>query len=456
MPVPITGNFGMGLPLSDYWVSLYAARAGAMDRQLQTEKPGTFNKYMMASLVTNLVTEDDCEDSKGLHFDLKRTGVTEEVQDRYLAADVVKNGKVLAKRNEVITPVLVADLKKHGVSDLQVRSPLTCTTPHGICAKDYGLHDDGSKPTIGDNVGALSGQALSEPLTQLTMQTFHSGGVAGSGIKLSTFDKIDKILRMQKKLPGQARLSDVSGRVDKIEPSATKGGHNVYIDGVEHFVDKRTPLLDGIRAGTHVERGDAISKGIINPNDLVARKGMLPAMEYTAKEIANTYREQGIPLRQRAVETVVRALGSLTKIVDPGDSHYAPDDFVSYNLVEKFNRTALGKKPLDEAEGVLAIDHGEVKAGTKITPHVRKMLERLGHREVQFGPAPIVHQPQLIGIKRLPLARSDWMAQMGYGHIAKAIQEGAAGRTESDIHSYSPIPAFAYGAQFGQGEAGAY
>lgn len=456
IPTPVTTSFSKGMPLSDYWVTLYGARAGAMDRQLQTSKPGAFTKDIMAAAVSNLISNDDCGDNRGLSFDIRDKEDLREVNDRFLAQDVTKDGKVLVKRNTVITPKVTADLAKNGISTIQVRSPLTCLSPHGICALDYGLHDDGTKPQVGDNIGAISGQAMSEPLTQLTMSTFHSGSVAGAGLKLSTFDKIDKLMRLQKRLPGKATLADVSGRVDKIEPSGVKSGSNVTIAGVEHFVPKSHPLL--VREGSNVRAGDTLSEGIISPQELLEKKKeLLPALEYMAKEVTNAYRSEKVPLRQRAVETVVRTLGSLTRVVDPGSSGYAAGELAPYQVVANYNQTALGSKPIGEAlDSVLAEDGGPIKAGTKVDKRVQKILGDLGIKSVKLGPDPIIHEPQIYGVKRLPLMRSDWMSQLGYNHIKDALLEGAANRSESDVHGFHPIPAFAYGAEFGEGQEGAY
>jgi RNA polymerase Rpb1, domain 5/LAGLIDADG-like domain/RNA polymerase Rpb1, domain 4 len=455
IPTPITTSYSKGMPLSDYWVTLYGARAGAMDRQLQTSKPGAFTKDVMAAAVSNLISKEDCGDDRGLTFDLKRDRDLREVNDRFLAQDVLKDGKTYAHHNDLITPKLTADLLKHGVTNINVRSPLTCLSPHGICALDYGLHEDGRLPQVGDNIGAISGQAMSEPLTQLTMSTFHSGSVAGAGLKLSTFDKIDRLMSLRKRLPGKATLADVAGRVDSIHPSTTKGGNNVLIGGVEHFVPKSLPML--VRVGSNVGAGDAISEGIISPQELLDRKKeLLPALEYMAKEVTNAYQSERVPLRQRAVETVVRTIGSLTKIVDPGSSPYAPGELAPYQAVQAFNRTT-GHKAIGEALGhILVEDSGPVKAGTKIDKNVQKILASLGKQRVKVGPDPIIHEPQIFGIKALPLMRSDWMSQLGYNHIKDALLGGTANRSESDVHGYSPIPAFAYGAEFGQGEGGSY
>jgi hypothetical protein len=324
---------------------------------------------------------------------------------------------------------------------------------------DYGRHDDGSIPTIGDNIGAISGQAMSEPLTQMVLRTFHTGGAYGTGLRVSTFDKVDRLLSMQKIIRNQAPLATVTGRIDSVTPAQVKGGgHIITVGGHEHWIPRVNPMKDTIRVGAHVEKGDPLAEGIINPNELLRLKGMQPAMEYVAKELTDVYhKEGGVNLRQRNAETIIRALGSLTRIVDPGDSSYAPNEFAPYQVVEKFNRTAGMKKPISEAMDMpLSMDHGPVKAGTKLTPAIKKMLLELGHHTVTVGPRPIQHEPQLIGIKQMPLMRNDWMAHLGYSHIREGIIAGAGQRRESDIHGYSPIPAFAYGAEFGQGERGAY
>jgi hypothetical protein len=151
----------------------------------------------------------------------------------------------------------------------------------------------------------------------------------------------------------------------------------------------------------------------------------------------------------------MRSVGNTTKIVDPGDSAFIHGDVAPYTVVEDFNRQSLGTKPLEESIGhALFEDVPGVKKGAVISERVQKVLERLGKDKVEVGPKPIVHKPFLKGVERIPMLRDDWMSQMGYRDIAKALVEGATKVKESDLHNFAPVPAFAYGAEFGDAPGG--
>ena len=177
---------------------------------------------------------------------------------------------------------------------------------------------------------------------------------------------------------------------------------------------------------------------------------MLDAVNYIADHIQGAYKEQGVPLKRRAIETVLRSVSNTTHVLDGGDSDYSPGDVAPYTAVEDFNSRDLGKKSLHDAGGlVLKENVGSLKIGTIIDEHVHDALKKMGKHEVTVGNRPIVHQPFLTGVTGIPYLRQDWLAQMGYRHLRDAIVGGATMGHESDIHGYSPVPAFTYGAEFG-------
>ena len=195
--------------------------------------------------------------------------------------------------------------------------------------------------------------------------------------------------------------------------------------------------------------------GIAQPDELAQLKGMLPAQEYIADQVQDAYQKQGVPIKRRAIETVVRSVGNTTRILDPGDSEFLPGDVAPWTVVQDFNSKKLGKKPIEEAVGhQLQEEVPGVKKGTVINSRVKKILERAGMTKVEVGPKPIVDEPFLKGIQRVPMLRDDWMSQMGYRNLKDAIVQGSHRLAESDIHGYAPIPAFAYGAEFGEAPEG--
>lgn len=449
LPIPIDQSFSKGLDLSQYWNSLYGSRRGVVDKQLQTSKPGEFNKDLMATVVRNVISDEDCNTSDGLDMEIDNI----DAQDRILAKDIKVGAKTIAKAGDVVTANLVSAARKSKLKKIKVRSPVTCKMPKGTCSKCYGLDADGRMPAIGDNIGAIAGQSMTEPLTQMVLNTMHSGGVAGAQ-KLTGYAKIDKLVKMPKVIMGKATLSEKTGKVSSIE-NAPAGGKNIFVGTEKHFVAPGNSLK--VKVGTPVKQGDALSDGLIQPRELVRLKGMRAAQDYITDEITSGYRDTGINIKRKNIETVVRSMTDTTRVLDGGDSTHLFGDVIPFTMAEAFNQSAMGKVPIEEAMGKpLYKDHGPVKAGTKVGKRVAKILEGLGHAEVAIGPEPIIHEPFVDGIKQLPMLNRDWMSQMGYHHLARGIKEGAGETWTSELHGYAPVPAFAYGAEFGEGKQGQY
>lgn len=453
---PVMRSFAEGLPLSDYWATLYGARAAAVDKQMQTSEPGAFNKDIMATSVTQVVSRHDSGPQEGIELPVDNR--SNDLEDRFLSKDIRIGGTVIAHAGDQVTAALLNTLRDRKQKTLWVMSPLTDPTPHGISAKSYGITENGKLPAIGDNVGAISGQAMSEPLTQMTMRTFHQGGVSGTRGVLDGYAAIDKLFKLHQIKRGRAALAEADGKVDRIEDVPGGGGTNIFIRGSKEpvFVEQGLWDSDRVRVGSEVKRGDILSKGIAQPQDLVRLKGMLPAMNYVVEEIHKAFDGQGVKLKRRAIETVVRAAGNTTRVLDPGDGPYLPGDVASWTVVNDYNNKKVGDLPLEEAVGHV-VHEDDVPGATKgetFDETMKAVLERRGKKTIGVGPKRVVHEPFLAGIQRVPLLRDDWMGQMGYRELARGLIEGAATMSESDLHGYSPVPAFAYGAEFGDAPQG--
>lgn len=447
--IPVLRSFADGLPFSDYWSTLYGARSVAVDKQLQTSKPGAFNKDIMATSITNLISSEDCGDKGGIDLDISNPGNAAEVTERYLARDVRVGNAVLAHAGQPISTTLINTLRDRKVNTLHVRSPLTCKAPKGTCAKCYGLNEHGKLPSIGTNVGAIAGQSLSEPLTQMTLRTIHSGGVSGARDGISGYDRVDRLLKMHSIKTGKAVLARHDGKIARIDQA--DGGKNVFLDSdaSPHFVPNDVWEEGMIRVGGGVGKGDALSGGIIQPQELVDAKGMQAAQRYVADQIHDAYNKEKVPIKRKIVETVVRSVGNTTKILDPGDSPFLPGDVAPFTVVQDYNNKIVGDMPVDESLGhKLLEDIPGAAKGETIDERVRLLLQRMGKSKVTVGPKPIRDKPFLTGIQMIPSLRKDWLSQMGYQRLEEAIVGGVAEGRESDIHDFSPVPAFVYGAEF--------
>jgi DNA-directed RNA polymerase subunit beta' len=405
VPFPITKSFGEGLPVSQYYAALHGARKGTIDRASATAKPGALTKELINTVIDNTIRSKDCGTIRGALL----SSMEADIEGRFLAAEVpLKNGETVPK-GTMITPQIRSRIKNDGPKKVLVRSPLYCNEVKGICATCYGLSERGSLYAVGTNVGIIAGHALGEPITQMQMRTFHTGGVGGTSGVGDYFTAAEDLFKVPKKLKGASTLSTVSGKIEKIETDAL-GGKVVTIAGKQHVVPFTNPLLSTIRVGEEIEKAEALSEGRKNPHDILAvTKNMSAVRTHLADSLNELYVETTGNERRRNIETVIRAMTDLTRIEDPGDDYtYLRGQLVPMSEIERKN----------------------------------KELRSMGKREIK-------HIPQLKAMNKMPLAgQEDWMARLNFQQLQRTFVEGGAQNWKSDIHGH-PIPGIAHGAEFG-------
>lgn len=446
VPSVISKSYAEGLDIGDYWTSLYGARRGMMDRALQTSLPGAFSKDIMATTIDNVISKEDCGVKEGREFAISDGDLI----GRFTAKD---QGGI--PRNTLIDSSVINKAKSSGMKKIEARTPLKCLVAKGTCSKCYGIDEKGGEPELGDNIGAKAGQTISEPLVQLVMNTFHTGGTAGTGSDATGYKRIEQLLHMPKIVTGAAPLSPTNGKVEKIEKGLA-GGYDVWISGKKEHVPQGRKLK--VRAGQMVRKGMPLSDGVIKPQDLVRLRGMEEAQTYVADELQKAYANQGVKLEKKVFETVVRSAGNTTQVLNnPKDSNFVPGDIIPYTVANNHNKNLTRVRKTDEAEGeILAKNYGPFRKGHAVVQKDIALLKALGHKEVEVTKDPIVHAPTLKGISTIPLLRKDWMAALGYRNLAKALTEGAGQGWSTDLEGYHPIPAFARGSEFGKGKDGKY
>ena len=329
-----------------------------------------------------------------------------------------------------------------------MRSPLKCIAPKGTCAKCFGIDEHGQLPAIGENIGVKTGQAMSEPLTQFVMRTFHSGGLAGDA-SAGGFNRVTQLLKMPEYVAGEAALAKTPGKVSKITKLDT-GGHVIHIGDETHTVAPGRALK--VKPGDQVQAGDALSAGVLKPQLLYKLKGMPAAQEYVVDELQKAYQGQGIPMQRRIFETVVRSTGNLTRVVNaPKHGDFKEGEVVPYTTAEHYNETRATELPVHETAGYhLQQPHGKLPKFHEVTDKDIPYLKGLGYNQVKVLKDPLIHAPILKGIEQLPLEKKNWMAQLGYRYIQNTLTKGSAEAWKSSIAGNHPIPAFAYGVSFGQ------
>lgn len=287
---------------------------------------GALNKALLSVARRTLITEDDCNTKKFVEFEIN----SKDVMDRALA----KTFKNIAPKNEVIDRDLLAKLKQAGLKTVPVRSPLTCEAVNGICSKCYGLLPNGQLPSIGENVGILEGQALTERSTQLTMQTFHSGGTALSGGGITgSFPRLKQLLEVPETLANKALLATEVGTVQTVTKNLI-GGYDIDINGKIYTSPANQKVI--VEPGTIVARGQALTGGSIQPQELGKLTSHLDAQQYIVNQLNKIY---GDEFKKKSFETVVRAISDNALIMDaPDDSGYLRGDKRTISELEQLNK----------------------------------------------------------------------------------------------------------------------
>lgn len=410
IPNPVKKSYAEGLDVGDYWTSLHGARMGTLQRVEGTSEPGRLTKEIVNVVIPNMIVSRDCGTSDGIHMSPDE----DDIHDRHLAAPVKLPGGQELPAGHLIDGNTTALLKKHKIDRVVVRSPLKCSHGHGLCAKCFGLNENGHHHEVGTNIGVIAGHALGEPATQLAMDSFHTGGVAASrgGGAVDKFTRLNQLLEIPKTLPNAAILAKANGKITKVEKDKATNGWNVFIGDEKHFIPaQRLPLYDDkpLKVGMEVKKGRPISDGHINPRELLKHTDIHHVQNYLTNELYNSiYKDERV--RRRNIETVVRSLTNYAQIKDPGHSHYDVGDYALRTVLEEHNRN--------------------LKPGQK----------------------PIEHEPVLKGAQQMALdSHEDWMARLNFQELRHTILEGASRGWRSHLHGMNPIPPYAHGAEFGKG-----
>ena len=445
VPVLVPTNFNDGMTPADYWVSLYGARKGMIDKGISTAKPGELGKYTAASLARFVITEKDCGTKEGTEITLSDKLEAESLPGRVLAEAVegYPAGTVLSAAH-------VQALVKAGVSTLRVRTPIVCEAPQGVCQLCYGNRaDTQALPKIGENVGITAAHSTSEPGVQLTMKAFHTAGSSSSkntaGIT-SQFDYINKLLTVPKNLPKSTTLAEAEGKITSIE-KAPAGGTNVTVGDQLYFV---APGLEvSLKVGDKVEKGQPLSSGAINPHDLLEILGPDATKAYISRELRRLYKDGGTPLGRAHADVIARAMLDVAEVTDPGDH---PDvvrgDVVSIPILTGFkpNDHAVDT-PVDRCAGrQLARDYEALKKGTYLHEGDVAKLKELGYKYVAVFALPPRFKPKLTGVSQLPVTGTkDWMAMLGAHGLKDTLSTGAAQLYKSDAKGVHPLPGLVIG-----------
>jgi len=352
--LPIKSNFREGLTVLEYFISTHGARKGLADTALRTADSGYLTRRLVDVAQDVIVREEDCGTDKGFIVSKIQDGkeviedLFDRIEGRYSFETVrhPKTGEVLVNRNELIDADKAETIVEAGVEKLQIRSVLSCRARHGVCKVCYGRNlATGKHVEIGEAVGIIAAQSIGEPGTQLTMRTFHTGGVAGDDITQG-LPRIQELFEARNP-KGQALISELDGVVKKIHE--TKDRRVIEIQGEAE--SKEYPVTYGSRIrvteGQHVEAGDELTDGSIDPKDMLRIKGIRGVQNYILQEVQRVYRNQGVEINDKHIEVMIKQMLRKIRIVIAGDTTLLPGSFVDMHEYEAANLDAIltGKDP---------------------------------------------------------------------------------------------------------------
>ncbi len=359
--LPIRASFREGLEVLEYFISTHGARKGNADTALKTADSGYLTRRLVDVSQDVIVRQEDCGTKEGYEVSEIKEGneviepLSERLSGRYSAQDIVhpETGEVLVKCDEYMNAAIAEKVEKAGVKKVKIRSVFTCNAKIGVCAKCYGMNmATAQKIDIGEAVGIIAAQSIGEPGTQLTMRTFHTGGVVGADITQG-LPRVEELFEARKP-KGLAIVSDCAGTV-RMEETKKKRTVIVTSNSGEEFTYE-IPFGSRIKVinGDIIDAGDEITEGSVNPHDIIRIKGVKGVKNYLLSEVQKVYRLQGVDINDKHLEVVIRQMTRKIKVEESGDTELLPGTMMDIFDFEEANEKALalGGKP---AEGKIAL-----------------------------------------------------------------------------------------------------
>ena len=372
--LPIKSNFREGLDVLEYFMSAHGARKGLSDTALRTADSGYLTRRLVDVSQHLIIRETDCCEGKaapGMYVQALRDGkeeiesLQERITGRFSCETICdKNGEVIVKANHMITPKRAAKIMSEGVDaegkpfeKIKIRTVLTCKSHIGVCAKCYGANLATGEPVqVGESVGIIAAQSIGEPGTQLTMRTFHTGGVAGGDITQG-LPRVEELFEARKP-KGLAIITEIAG---KVEIRDTKKKREIVVTNQETGEAKtylipygsRIKVLDGVELGA----GDELTEGSVNPHDILRIKGVRAVQDYMIQEVQRVYRLQGVEINDKHIEVIVRQMLQKIRVEEAGDTDFLPGTQVDILDFEDTNEKMIeeGKEPAEGKQVMLGI-----------------------------------------------------------------------------------------------------
>ena len=394
--IPIRANYREGLNIMEYFISSRGARKGLADTALRTADSGYLTRRLVDVSQEVIIRMEDCGTTEGIEVyeicegNEKIESLQERLVGRYLAQDFLdKDGNVLVSKDKLINDADAKAIIKSGATKVRIRSLLTCAAKHGVCAKCYGSSLANGKPiTIGEAVGIIAAQSIGEPGTQLTMRTFHTGGIANAEDITQGLPRVEELFESRRP-KSSAIITRIGGKVSFEEIKKTRHAIITAEDGTS----EQYPIPFGYRIkveeGDVVEAGDPLTEGSINPHDILLVKGEQAVQNYIISEVQKVYRLQGVDINDKHIEVIVRQMMRKVRIDDPGDSYLLPGATVDKNEIAKI---------------------------------FEELAERRANGEEIQDP---VFSPVLLGITKASLATDSFMSAASFQETTRVLTDAA-------------------------------
>ena len=390
--IPIKANFRAGLTVLEYFISTHGARKGLTDTALRTADSGYLTRRLVDVSQDVIIREDDCGTDDGIIAAAIKDGneVIEKLKDRLVGRTVCENvtnpetGELIAEKGETLSASKADQIVDAGVEKVKIRSVLKCRSKVGVCAKCYGHNlANGELVNAGEAVGIIAAQSIGEPGTQLTMRTFHAGGVAGNDITQG-LPRVEELFEARKP-KGLAIIAEIGGRV-KISENKKKREITILDDENGNSATYLIPYGSRIkvREDQVIVAGDELTEGSVNPHDILAIKGYTAVQDYLIQEVQRVYRLQGVDINDKHIEVIVRQMMHKVKVEDAGDT-----DFLTGSLVERYE------------------------------------LERVNMRMREEGKAEAVHSEVLMGITKAALATDSFLSAASFQETTRVLTDAA-------------------------------
>lgn len=384
MEMPVRSSFKEGLTVLEYFISSHGARKGLADTALKTADSGYLTRRLVDVAQDVIVREKDCGTSRGLKIESLKNGtdeiesLQERLEGRYSKEDIInpETKEIIVNAGEMISIDTAKEIEKVGIKSVVIRSAFTCNSRHGVCEKCYGKNlATGEKVEVGEAVGTIAAQSIGEPGTQLTMRTFHTGGVAGADITQG-LPRIQELFEARNP-KGKALISEVDGIVTKIEIDYNHVRRIYVVSDIEEereYQDYGASRLL-VKEGERVERGQVLTEGSIEPKSLLSIAGVERVESYLLTEVQKVYRLQGVEISDKHVEVMVRQMLRKVRIINSGDTNLLPGSLVDIHKFTDENAKVLRRR------GNLAIAKPVILGITKASLETESFLSAASFQE---------------------------------------------------------------------------